>query len=641
MNSDAVSLEDLLVPFVPEEELRIHSQIHAVLQEIVSLKSSNHKYSLDRLTECQTQLEMLSQQLVEVRQEFKRTANNNHVKVDNGTTLLNSLSGNQSTEILSRELNSIVDQMNPGPVNVGNGKVQNIIRLRASIPAILSSISSPTRLTPTDLLLKQALELIDQLVNPLLKHVSPILFPIYSQLDSIHTQLMQFKKSGAYLVQTDIVPLQMSLRDIENSHVVDGKFVFDSLKYQAGRDAVPEGQAIISARLHSCYRIAHILIGQTENLAPSLAPIYAKLVKTHRKLLQLNSLANTTTFSLDDVLNIQKQLRKIDSLRHNHGDAAPGGPGSFLELDQSIPAGQAIVISLLESCFDLTHSLLSARDPVIGALRNTYETLIAFKHRLNEIFESRLFWSIQGTSDKVHHEVFSIQRQLKKIDGARVDGKFVATIQDGHATREIDEGQAVLHFMLHKCYRLIYKIIVHISLNYPKQQTNSDGIPGSPNAFYGLHIAKSLLPVYRQLITIRRCLFELKKHAPWYEQDLTPWKAKLLSMGVNRTDGLFLPACKCMCPGMSSLTDYAGQTPREHINLKLDGHDVVGALWDECFELLCEMEVSTGRYDHDQGQDVDQDQTEDDDDDADDDEDSDNNMETYKPLPITSFIRSL
>jgi hypothetical protein len=48
--------------------------------------------------------------------------------------------------------------------------------------------------------------------------------------------------------------------------------------------------------------------------------------------------------------------------------------------------------------------------------------------------------------------------------------------------------QALLNFMLHKCYRLIY---VLLSASEP--------------------IAEALMPIHNQLLTVRRCLLEVKK----------------------------------------------------------------------------------------------------------------------------------
>lgn len=70
-----------------------------------------------------------------------------------------------------------------------------------------------------------------------------------------------------------------------------------------------------------------------------------------------------------------------------------------------------------------------------------------------------------------------MQYKLGEIDNLRTDGQFLAN-------GECVPGQAVLHFLLHKCYRLIYKLQVICEA-----------------------IDDSLRPVYNQLMTLVLIIF--------------------------------------------------------------------------------------------------------------------------------------
>lgn len=92
-----------------------------------------------------------------------------------------------------------------------------------------------------------------------------------------------------------------------------------------------------------------------------------------------------------------------------------------------------------------------------------------------------------------------LQRQLGKIDDLRIDGKFLDS--EGNCA----PGQAVLHFLLHKCYRLVYKLQVS-----------------------RFTVADSLMHVYKQLMTLDKCLKELLKwNMELEDADLLPYQMKL------------------------------------------------------------------------------------------------------------------
>ncbi|KAI8849478.1 hypothetical protein BC829DRAFT_416722 [Chytridium lagenaria] len=158
---------------------------------------------------------------------------------------------------------------------------------------------------------------------------------------------------------------------------------------------------------------------------------------------------------------LQDELREIDSVRID---------GSYLGMDGSVLPGQAAVIALIESAYDDVHELLSMREAIDGdnPLRGVYEKLIRIKGTLEKI-QIVHRWTLKP------EDLVKLQMELGAIDNLRVDGKFL------DEKGQCPEGQAVLHFLLHKCYRLVYKL-----------QTSSEET-----------VADSLIPVRNQLMTSR------------------------------------------------------------------------------------------------------------------------------------------
>jgi hypothetical protein len=96
----------------------------------------------------------------------------------------------------------------------------------------------------------------------------------------------------------------------------------------------------------------------------------------------------------------------------------------------------------------MAHNLLSSKDPVSGALRPTYEKLITLKGALEQLHTDRHAWFIAGEVHEVEVQVLMMQKELNTLESQRVDGKFVT-----QGVHDIPEGQAVLHFLLHKVNR--------------------------------------------------------------------------------------------------------------------------------------------------------------------------------------------
>jgi hypothetical protein len=143
-------------------------------------------------------------------------------------------------------------------------------------------------------------------------------------------------------------------------------------------------------------------------------------------------------------------------------------------------------------------------------------------------------WSLRET------DLYSFQRQLDRIDEARVNGNFIDA--DG---RPADlHAQRTLLYLLRKSYAFIYQYI----------------ISSEP-------VSEALLPIYNQLLTLKRCLKEVKKaggvDSP---RELYPYSMKLNSIDNMKKDGKFM---------------VGNDIP--------EGQASVTALLNECFELAYEL----------------------------------------------------
>ncbi len=118
--------------------------------------------------------------------------------------------------------------------------------------------------------------------------------------------------------------------------------------------------------------------------------------------------------------------------------------GKYIAKDGSVVPGQGLIIHLLETAFEYCHELLAAKDPVDGEnpLRTTYEDLIKTKQHLERLV-SFPSWTLRSD------DLIPYQIKLGKIDNLRSDGKFLCK-----GSTKVPPGQAVLHFLLHKVFKV-------------------------------------------------------------------------------------------------------------------------------------------------------------------------------------------
>ncbi|KAG0100224.1 hypothetical protein BGZ93_003394 [Podila epicladia] len=236
--------------------------------------------------------------------------------------------------------------------------------------------------------------------------------------------------------------------------------------------------------------------------------ISPELAPIHRRLVQLK-------YELDTLASrSQWTTSEIHHIQEELRDIeAKRSDGKFLDSKGNVSSGQAAVIGLLEDCYDDCHNLLATKESVPKPLHDIFQRLKAIKTDLERLVLTQR-WTLRET------DLWQYEIQLSEISALRKNGKFVD--REGN----VQEGQP---------------------------------------------IAEALMPVHNQLLTVRRCLLEVKKWGGDFTvRDLYPYQMKLASMDNMRVDGKFL--------------DKDKEVP--------EGQGICNSLLSECYDILYELQES-------------------------------------------------
>ncbi|KAF9317816.1 hypothetical protein BG003_000282 [Podila horticola] len=334
----------------------------------------------------------------------------------------------------------------------------------------------------------------------------------YVQLLTIKQCLTGLQESGIFAGE-DLKQYQDRLQELEAF-----------IKVDEAKSSIPDIQTrILRRKLDYDNNLLKELLNTANSMSPELAPIHRRLVQLKY---ELDTLASRSQWTTSEIHHIQEELREIEAKRSD---------GKFLDSKGNVSSGQAAVIGLLEDCYDDCHNLLATKESVPKPLQDIFQRLKAIKTDLERLVLTQR-WILRET------DLWQYEIQLSEISALRKNGKFVD--REGN----VQEGQALLNFMLHKCYRLIY---VLLSASEP--------------------IAEALMPIHNQLLTVRRCLLEVKKWGGDFTvRDLYPYQMKLASMDNMRVDGKFL--------------DKDKEVP--------EGQGICNSLLSECYDILYELQES-------------------------------------------------
>lgn len=238
---------------------------------------------------------------------------------------------------------------------------------------------------------------------------------------------------------------------------------------------------LMMRKLEGCAKVLQQLQGTLSVLSVELVPIHQKLVSIRR---QIAAAAAKPKPARGEIRKLQEELRAIDAKRVDGKFLGPGG--------SSVPAGQAILVGLLEECFEICHDVVIRNDEVPMTLQPIYDRLTEIKGQLEHLVLTHR-WTLRET------DLWNYQVTLKEIDRLRVDGKFV----DSEGKQP--EGQLVLLYLLRRCYGLIYRLVAS----------------SEP-------ISEELMPISNKLSTVSKCLKEVSKYGgPFTMRDLYPYRLAL------------------------------------------------------------------------------------------------------------------
>ncbi|SAM82027.1 uncharacterized protein UBRO_04288 [Ustilago bromivora] len=292
----------------------------------------------------------------------------------------------------------------------------------------------------------------------------------FSQLSCMKQLLDHLQESGIY-TEADLQPFGSRLTELREIIRRDG---------DCGRHP-PQLTKLMTRKLEICEKTVRKLEGSLKVLSVELVPIHQKIISIRR---QLAAAAAKPKPARAEIKQLQEELRKIDAKRVDGKFLGPGG--------SSVPAGQAILVGLLEECFEICHDMTVRNDEVPMTLQPIYDRLVEIKSQLEHLVLTHR-WTLRET------DLWNYQVTLKEIDRLRVNGKFV----DSEGKQP--EGQLVLLYLLRRCYGLIYRLVAS----------------SEP-------ISEELMPISNKLSTVSKCLKEVSKYGgPFTMRDLYPYRLAL------------------------------------------------------------------------------------------------------------------
>jgi len=413
-------------------------------------------------------------------------------------------------------------------------KSQDVVKLYDQVieqVMILNEIRETKRLeqNKVDYMLDDCFQLISLAYLTVGKNHEPP--AVYSYVSTIK-RLLDHLKEATFYSQKDLEGLDKNLQDCRR-YVERGREMYS-----------PHLVTLLDARLKVCEEILAELKLTLSELTPELTPKWEKLVSILRSLCGCNA---RSKFPHDEVEEYSEELDKLAEELKEYGIRAYETEGSTeeklaemlnkMQLAQEnpdpAPAANTLVGTLLRRNLLWVTLIKQKQGRIAPAFKDTYDKLLNIRNKLEKLTLTQA-WSLRET------DLWDFQRQLDRVDEARVDGNFVDAL--GRPS-EIYE-QRTLLYLLRKNYALIYQLI----------------LTSEP-------VSEALLPIYNQLTTLRKCLLEVKKlggvSSP---RELYPYSMKLNSIDNMRVDGKFM---------------VGDEIP--------DGQGRVIQLLEECFELAYDL----------------------------------------------------
>lgn len=334
---------------------------------------------------------------------------------------------------------------------------------------------------------------------------------VYSLAATVQRLLDHLEEAGFYSAK-DLSSITTTLTDMRET-------------LDRGKEAhSPAMLTLLESLLEKCQIKLQKLQKELSKLSPELASTHETLVSVLRSTSAVNT---RSKFSAKEVSGLRDQLKKIeDSMKD----------GNLVDSNGTPFENQQDVKLLLHRCWRWTEIVLEREGKIDERFQEQYERLLEIRNQLDRLSVTQA-WSLRET------DLFVYQRKLDRIDEGRVNGNFV----DADGKPADIHAQRTLLYLIRRSYAYIYALL----------------ISSEP-------VSEALLPVYNQLQTLRRCLFEVKESGGVSNsRELYPYSMKLNSIDNMRVDGKF----------------YIGNDIPE-------GQGGVNALLAECYDVVWELRAA-------------------------------------------------
>ncbi|KAI9295041.1 hypothetical protein K502DRAFT_324549 [Neoconidiobolus thromboides FSU 785] len=336
----------------------------------------------------------------------------------------------------------------------------------------------------------------------------------YVQLISIEQCLEHLKEFDVYSMD-DLIPFEKRIQELEEVIEQETNSTLESNEFDSTILTT-----LVKRKLSHCKNLLKEFMDNWNSICDELVPIKEKLVDMRK---QMAIKVGRGQVDEEFVKQMELELKNINEM----------GLEDKVNSENGKPiAGQVQVIGLLEECFHELSLIKTSQIEISDNLKPVFEQLVSMKEELSKLYITRR-WTMREP------DLWPFQVQLSEIITLQKKGKFED--ENGKPLK----GHIMVHFLLQKCYRIIYKLLAS----------------SEP-------VAESLTPVHSQLFTLRKCLLEVKKYGgPFSARELYPYQIKLASIDNLRQDGKFL--------------DDKNQIP--------EGQAAVMALLNECYDIMYEL----------------------------------------------------
>jgi hypothetical protein len=293
---------------------------------------------------------------------------------------------------------------------------------------------------------------------------------VYSAISTIK-RLLDHIREAAFFSAYDLRSIKDKLREYREC-------------IRRGHDTYsPHLITLLEARLDVCEQTLKDVEDILSPLTPELSPHYEKLVSVLRSLSACNIKSKFPTKEVDDLYEQALQVERDLGVEHPISGECKSEETYLAKLktmevkEGEVPTGQKTVLHLLTRCFLWIDIMRQRQGRIDERFKETYNKLLKIRNQLEQLQLTQA-WSLRET------DLYSFQRALDRIDESRVDGNFLDALD---RPADIYE-QRTLLYLLRKSYALIYLLI----------------ISSEP-------VSEALQPIYNQLLTMKRCLVEVKK----------------------------------------------------------------------------------------------------------------------------------